>query len=289
MGNSTSRSRLGAVEVDCNIQASDHGSSATVAAPGPLAAAAAAAAEATEAAAASAMSLLTCKRLHTCLHLARASPRKLSARPFGTGVGGRADAKSGRSYVAWARANPVANNLLIATVKTSAADLMAQVAVERKSWAEIDWKRNTVFCLFGFAYLGGFQYWYQVNIFKRLFPGIEHFTSQPWLAKLRDGPGLRALAAQVILDVSVLLSVYLPTFYVFKAGVFSDAMDPAQWISTGISNYTRNFASDSYDLIRVLGTADVICFSVPLWLRLPVRHVFSFFWTSYLSFIRGSK
>lgn len=197
--------------------------------------------------------------------------------------------KSGLSYVAWARANPLANNLVIATVKTSAADLVTQIVVERKSLAEVDWKRNSVFCMFGFVYLGGFQYWYQVNVFKRLFPGIERFTSQPWLDKLRDGPGLRALAAQVTLDVGMLLSVYLPVFYVFKASVFCGTMDPAQWFSTGISNWTGNFTSDAVDVIRVLGTADVICFSVPLWLRLPVRHVFSFFWTSYLSFIRGGN
>lgn len=199
------------------------------------------------------------------------------------------DVKSGLSYVAWARANPLANNLLIATAKTSAADLVTQIVVERKSWAEVDWKRNTVFCMFGFVYLGGFQYWYQVNVFTRLFPGIERFTSQPWLAKLRDGPGLRALAAQVIFDCGVLLSVYLPVFYVFKASIFSDRVDPAEWFSTGISNFRRNFSSDALDLVKVLGTADAICFSVPLWLRLPVRHVFSFFWTAYLSFIRGSK
>lgn len=41
----------------------------------------------------------------------------------------------------------------------------------------------------GAAYLGCFQYWYQVNVFKRLFPNVEHFTSQPWAAKLTDVPG----------------------------------------------------------------------------------------------------
>lgn len=28
--------------------------------------------------------------------------------------------------------------------------------------------------------------------------------------------------------------MYLPTFYVFKAGVFSGSMDPSVWMSSGI-------------------------------------------------------
>ena len=41
------------------------------------------------------------------------------------------------SYVAFAKANPVANNLIIATCKTSLADLMAQCAIEKKPIGEI--------------------------------------------------------------------------------------------------------------------------------------------------------
>jgi len=74
-----------------------------------------------------------------------------------------AEAAAGFSYVAFAKANPFFNNVLIATLKTSAADLVAQCAIEGKPFSEIDWQRNMVFCLFGAVYLGGFQYWYQVR------------------------------------------------------------------------------------------------------------------------------
>lgn len=197
--------------------------------------------------------------------------------------------REGFSYVTWAKAYPTANNFLIATLKTAAADLIAQTVLEKKGFSEIDWKRNFLFMAFGFCYLGAFQYWYQVNIFQRLFPGIQQFTSQPWAAKLTDMPGLAGLAKQTVLDLGVLSFVYLPTFYVFKAAVFTGSMDPTVWVSSGIGNYTNNFAKDAYDVVRVWGPADIICFSVPLWLRLPVRHVVSFVWTAYLSFVRGSK
>ena len=70
---------------------------------------------------------------------------------------------AGFSYVGFAKAYPFANNVLIATCKTSAADLVAQCAIERKPLSEVDWRRNMVFCLFGAVYLGAFQYWYQVR------------------------------------------------------------------------------------------------------------------------------
>ncbi|KAL3933718.1 MAG: hypothetical protein SGPRY_000164 [Prymnesium sp.] len=75
-----------------------------------------------------------------------------------------------------------------------------------------------------------FQYWYQVNIFKRLFPSVERFTNQSWLAKAKDGPGLLALAGQTFLDLGMLCFVYLPVFYTFKAAknLQKDAYDGEQ-------------------------------------------------------------
>mmetsp|Transcript_10115 Transcript_10115/g.22754 ORF Transcript_10115/g.22754 Transcript_10115/m.22754 type:complete len:262 (+) Transcript_10115:76-861(+) len=200
-----------------------------------------------------------------------------------------AEATKGFSYIAFAKAYPFTNNVIIATLKTSAADLVAQTVIEKKSLKEVDWQRNSVFCLFGACYLGGFQYFYQITVFKRLFPGMERFTNQTVMEKIKDVPGIAALAAQTVLDVAMLDFVYLPTFYVFKAFVFSKVWDVQEWISTGLSNYTNNLRKDSWDVLRVWAPADIVCFSVPLWLRLPVRHVVSFVWTAYLSFVRGSK
>ena len=181
---------------------------------------------------------------------------------------------------------PFATNMGIATTKTAAADLLAQVVIAHTPIANIDWERSLLFCAFGALYLGGFQYFYQVNVFKKIFD-VDAFTSQPWNDKLKDEDGLKALAAQTTLDLAVLTLVYLPTFYIFKASVFSGSVDPNVWASTGIENYTSNFAKDELDLVRVWLPADLVCFSVPLYLRLPVRHVVSFVWTAYLSFARG--
>ena len=198
----------------------------------------------------------------------------------------KVEAETPFSYAEFAQQKPFANNVLIATTKTAAADLLAQLVIAQTPIEQLDWERSLLFMAFGAIYLGSFQYAYQVNIFKRLFD-VDSFTTQPWADKLRDGPGLRALAAQTALDLAVLTAVYLPTFYVFKAGVFSGSLDPSAWVSTGLDNYATNFAKDEFDLVRVWLPADLVCFSVPLYLRLPVRHVVSFVWTAYLSFSRG--
>lgn len=140
----------------------------------------------------------------------------------------------GFSYALFAKEYPFVNNIGIATMKTAAADLLAQVAIAQTPVDSIDWERSFLFCAFGAIYLGGFQYLYQVNIFKKLFD-VDSFTSQPWEDKLKDGPGLRALAAQTALDLAVLTAIYLPTFYIFKAGVFSGSMDPSVWADTGLA------------------------------------------------------
>ena len=104
--------------------------------------------------------------------------------------------------------------------------------------------RSLLFCGFGAIYLCGFQYLYQVNIFKQLFD-VDAFTSQPWKDKLKDEEGLKFLAAQTFLDLTVSTFIYLPTFYIFKAGVFSlSRMDPSVLTGSRIDTYQKKFAKD---------------------------------------------
>ena len=181
---------------------------------------------------------------------------------------------------------PFSSNLIIASTKTAAADLLAQVVISHTPLASIQWDRTFLFFIFGAIYSGGFNYFYQVQVFKKLFD-VDKFTSQPWADKLKDEEGLKSLAAQTAVDLVVLTLIYLPAFYVFKAGVFNGSMDPSVWANSGIHTWQQNFAKDEFDLMRVFFPADLICFSVPLYLRLPSRHIVSFIWTAYLSFSRG--
>jgi hypothetical protein len=110
----------------------------------------------------------------------------------------------------------------------------------------------------------------------------------PWLPSQiqgKDTEGMKSLLAQTALDLTVL--TFTCQHFMSKAGVFSGSADPTVWLSTGLDNYNTNFAKDDFDLVRVWAPADLVCFSVPLYLRVPLRYIVSFVWTAYLSFARG--
>ena len=178
-----------------------------------------------------------------------------------------------------------ANGIIIGAFKTAAADLMAQVS---DSESDFDLKRNLLFFAFGGAYLGAFQYWYQVNIFKRIFTATERFTSQSLEKKLKDTEGLVQLAMQIALNLTILSCVYLPTFYLFKAVFFGDC-GLASCFGDSWGTYRENFDNDLPALLKCWGPADLVCFSVPLYLRIPIRHVVSFCWTIYFSIVQSKK
>lgn len=102
---------------------------------------------------------------HSSVRTLKSSPTADSAAK----AAAEASAKEASS-ASWAKENPFLFQLGVATVKTSAADLVAQMVAEQKSLAEVDWKRNAIFVVFGFAYLGGFQYWLMVTKYRQWFP-----------------------------------------------------------------------------------------------------------------------
>merc|ERR1711939_851863 len=174
------------------------------------------------------------------------------------------------------KAQPFVFNLGVAAAKTSAADMMTQTVVEKKSFPnEIDWKRNASFTVFGFAYLGGFQYWLQVNMFRKMFVGMDKVAEMPLSKKLVDPSALSVIAKQIAFDIAIHMPfMYFPTFYCVKELV--------QGPPGG------NVVVDQTAMVKVWLPADVVFFSGPLWLRLPLRHVVSFGWTAYVSFLRGA-
>lgn len=192
------------------------------------------------------------------------------------------------AVLAFPKAQPYATNIIVATVKTAAADLMAQTLVEGKPLAEVDWKRNLVFVVFGAGYLGAFQWLIQVNFFAKLFPNMAAFANASWATKMGDRQGQLNVLYQCFLDAFIHLPlVYLPTFYVVKEMVLGGKANPAEWAADGVNKYLTNWWVDVPQLIYVWTPTDLVCFSVPLYLRMPLRHVVSFAWTVYLSFLRG--
>jgi hypothetical protein len=163
--------------------------------------------------------------------------------------------------------------------------LPASVLIGHAALDEVDWHRAGLFFLFNLAY-SVFLYAYQVSAFRELFADtIEKFTTLPWEQKLTDGPGLQSLGQQVLLDLAVLLVVYLPTFHIFREAMMGSSGD--DWLAVGLSSFACSFVHDAVEVLRVWAPADMVCFSLPIHQRLPVRHAVSFVWTAYYSVTRA--
>jgi hypothetical protein len=181
----------------------------------------------------------------------------------------------------FAKDNPFAFQMIVATGKTMAADLMTQTVAERKSLDEIDWKRNGIFVVFGFVYLGGFQWWLMVHKYRQWFPTMDRFAKLPFAEKLKDTAGLIEAAKMVIFDITIHLPLlYFPTYYTVKEFVGGHSWNPVDWVTTGVTKYSKNMKEDLTAMVKLWGPSDCIQFVLPIYIRMPFRHFVSFFWTA---------
>ena len=178
--------------------------------------------------------------------------------------------------------HPFLFQLGVATAKTSAADLVCQVVAERKKWDEIDWKRNGIFVSFGFVYLGGFQYWIMVNKYRQWFPTMDRFGKLSFAEKLKDTAGMLDAAKMVLFDICVHMPfMYFPSYYTVKEFVSGSSWNPADWVMDGTTKYIKNAKEDLTAMVKLWGPSDCVQFILPLHIRMPFRHMVSFFWTAY--------
>lgn len=179
--------------------------------------------------------------------------------------------------------------LIIATGKTQAADMLVQVVAEGKSFSEIDWKRNAIFIVFGITYLGGFQYWLMVNKYRQWFPTMDRFGKLSLAEKLKDTAGIIDAGKMVLFDIFVHLPMlYFPSYYTVKEFISGSSWNPVDWARDGVSKYVKNSKDDLTAMVRLWGPSDCVQFALPTHIRMPFRHMVSFFWTAYVSFTRGA-
>lgn len=189
----------------------------------------------------------------------------------------------------FAKRNPFLFQLGVATGKTAGADLIVQVVAEGKDITEVDWRRNGIFVVFGFAYLGCFQYWLMVTKFGQWFPTMSRFANLRLADKLKDTAGMLDAGKMVVFDIVVHLPLmYFPTYYAVKEFVVGQTWNPLDWIQDGVTKYANNAKDDLTAMIKLWGPSDCIQFALPVHIRMPFRHIVSFFWTAYVSFTRGS-
>lgn len=184
------------------------------------------------------------------------------------------------------RSYPFSLSLFTATAKTAAADIMTQRCIEGNDG--LDLRRTTLFTVFGFYYLGGFQYWLYVRQFSRWFPSAKRFGEHATIAdRLADRPGLRDLAWQTAMGNFVHIPfMFLPSFYLTQE-VVTHAGDASA--VRALTRYRENCWSDLLSAWAIWVPGHAIFFAVPLWARLPTNHAMSFAYVCVLSLTRGGS
>ena len=108
--------------------------------------------------------------------------------------------------------HPFKSGLTITTVKTVAADLLVQFAIERREWEA---RRTALFAAFGFFYQGAVQYVFVNILLERLFPGRS----------------LRAVLSKIaMMNGFCDPCFFLPTFYIFKESIRSTHLPDASTV-----------------------------------------------------------
>merc|ERR1719479_545387 len=167
-------------------------------------------------------------------------PRCAEAQPKGDGISHQIE-YSGLwgAITTFPKRRPYATNIIVATVKTSIADLIVQKAEGKK---EIDWGRNGVFTAFGFAYLGVAQWFVYVTVFTKLCPNAIRFSNLSWAEKMKD----RAGQIDLLKQIAYYNFIYFPVFYMFKELIQADevkAEDPLP--KRALAKYSNNCVKDN--------------------------------------------
>ena len=185
------------------------------------------------------------------------------------------------------RAWPFTFGVGISTVKTVAADCVAQKYVEGRD--TLDRRRSAVFMAWGALYLGGVQYFIYVFAFQRIFPSAAAFVAKPVAERLADRAGQVTVLKQVALDQFVHHPfVLFPCFYCVKETIERGGAFGADTARAALRKYRANIAEDCRVCWQTWVPAFLFNFSVcPMWARIPFVAVVSFGFTTYFSFLRG--
>lgn len=187
---------------------------------------------------------------------------------------------------------PRAFNVMVATAKTWLADLVVQFGEMRRSRSRsqrhLDFKRSAAFALFGFIYNGLVQWFLYVSVFTQLCPTAIRFANEPISEKMLDRAGQGDLLLQLLLDnLVVTVFLYFPIFYTVKSMV-QDSSYSLATLQKALGKYRQNFVQDNITACSVWIPLDLVVFCVPMYMRLPLGHSFSFGWTMIVSYMRGT-
>ncbi|GAB5361187.1 hypothetical protein AAMO2058_000692100 [Amorphochlora amoebiformis] len=188
---------------------------------------------------------------------------------------------------------PAAFAMLFTGFKTFSADIFVQKVLERSD--EINWKRTSVFAIFGLTYQGAFQYFVYVKIVAgRLLPNAGKYAAKTFSEKLRDPKGAAQLLGQVgIANLIMDPFLCLPSYYITKEAILGEKKEGQGFFELAkgaLAKYRGNMFEDVTTSWKIWVPAQLLNFGLmPLHLRVPFISVVSFGYCIVLSLMRGAE
>eukprot|EP01084_Bolivina_argentea_P094269 169464_1 len=174
--------------------------------------------------------------------------------------------------------HPVILATVISTTRTAFCDVyFGQHWIEGRNFNNLNWDRAALFALFGFFYLGLFQYFLYSKLYPLIFNRIQ-------------APLYRALS-QTAVDLCIHSPViYFPTFYVFRSYVYEKKLNLSIVKKSLHRFYFVNFKEDMKHLFIIWTPCIFLCFFViPIRYRVPWIDFCGISWITLLSVTRGEK
>jgi hypothetical protein len=154
---------------------------------------------------------------------------------------------------------------------------------------EIDKKRVLNFACFGLVQ-GCVAWMTFVKVFSKLTPGSVRFSNLSFAEKLTNRQGQVDVVKQIVLDNFLYTPlVFFPIFYSCKSVVQGADADPLTGARQAAGRYYDNMYDDNVASCKVWLLADLLIFSVPAWIRMPVFQGVNFGFSMVLSHMRGSS
>ena len=187
-----------------------------------------------------------------------------------------------RAGAALFQRHPCKLTCVLCAAKGATCDIIVQTKIENKQ--KIDKTRLAVFTSFGFIYAGFWQYQLFSNIMPKVVPAADAFVNKPILQKIRDPAGIKGVLVQLFIENGINNAMlYFPIFYVLQSTL--EGKRPLD----GLSKYWENIVPDCLDIWSVYVPFQIVNFSItPIYMRSALTACVSFFWTSYVSFTRGT-
>ncbi|KAF5841135.1 hypothetical protein DUNSADRAFT_14310 [Dunaliella salina] len=176
------------------------------------------------------------------------------------------------AFAVMAKRWPASTGVGCTVVKTAAADLFAQKVIEGKE--QIDWRRNSVFSSFGFAYLGLWQYYLYAGVFPKI------ATRAATVLGERGVPPLLTFLDQCVHHPVL----YFPSFYLLRGYVGGESAE------LSMQKCQEDFWTNLKALWVVWVPSQYVNFKyMPTHMRVPFVAAVSAVWCVIMSVFRGES